>query len=177
MASQRPRLSTPHRRRQPARHHTLPTQRALQDMLAGMASLVHGTRAPTVTRTPAPVTPEKCEMEMTAAEFRTWRRSVESWSDQLSYYRWSEPGKVEVRRLSGCCDVPCGRTRAMLHSVVEKKLGGLKSSSVDRRLYLGVTGEEGKGNFRRCAGSACCLVCSFVTRYTDIAWHPMKENI
>ncbi|KAG0711126.1 hypothetical protein GWK47_021264 [Chionoecetes opilio] len=79
MASQRPRLSTPHWRRQPARHHTSPTQRALQDMLAGMASLVHGTRAPTVTRTPAPVTPEKCEMEMTAAEFHTWRRSVESW--------------------------------------------------------------------------------------------------
>ncbi|KAG0730583.1 hypothetical protein GWK47_027930 [Chionoecetes opilio] len=52
MASQRPRLSTPHWRRQPARH-TSPTQRALQDMLAGTASLVHGTRAPTVTRTPA----------------------------------------------------------------------------------------------------------------------------
>ncbi|KAG0712546.1 hypothetical protein GWK47_018255 [Chionoecetes opilio] len=48
-------------------------------MLAGTASLVHGTRAPTVTRTPASVTPEKCEMEMTAAEFRMWRRSVESW--------------------------------------------------------------------------------------------------
>ncbi|KAG0710287.1 hypothetical protein GWK47_023139 [Chionoecetes opilio] len=89
MASQRPRLSTPHRRRQPARHHTSPTQRALQDVLAGMASLVHGTRAPTVTRTPAPVTLEKCEMEITAAEFRTWRRSVSwvaltGWSDNAA---------------------------------------------------------------------------------------------
>ena len=48
-------------------------------MLVGMANLVSGIQAQVRTGMPVTVTPEKCEVEMTASAFRSWRRSMLSW--------------------------------------------------------------------------------------------------
>ena len=60
-------------------------QRAIESLQANMASLsIQGN----VTRTRGPLStaPEKCELEMSSAAFRSWRRSMVSW---LHLSKWT----------------------------------------------------------------------------------------
>ena len=68
-------------------------------MLVGMANLVNSSQAQVRTTRPPPatVTPEKCEGEMTAAAFRSWRRSMQSW---VSLNGWSDSVATQHIRLN-----------------------------------------------------------------------------
>ncbi|KAK4313454.1 hypothetical protein Pmani_015211 [Petrolisthes manimaculis] len=75
----------------------------LTGLLSNMASLATQ-RTSAGGRLPAGATPNKCEMEMKAAGFRTWRRSIETW---LRLAGWSNEEAVLHIRLLCAPDLQC----------------------------------------------------------------------
>ncbi|KAK4326778.1 hypothetical protein Pmani_002795 [Petrolisthes manimaculis] len=75
----------------------------LTGLLSNMASLATQ-RTSDGGRLPAGATPNKCEMEMTAAGFRTWRCSIETW---LRLAGWSNEEAVLHIRLLCAPDLQC----------------------------------------------------------------------
>ncbi|KAG0713911.1 hypothetical protein GWK47_015165 [Chionoecetes opilio] len=79
----------------------LAQQETIASLQASLASLSAAGQRPSG-RTPAGATPEKCELEMSSAGFRTWRRSVEAW---LSLSRWPDQEAVLHIRLLCVADL------------------------------------------------------------------------
>ena len=73
----------------------LAQQEVIASLQASLASLSTSSRR-IPGRTPAGATPEKCELEMSSAGFRTWRRSVEAW---LALAGWLDQDAVLHIRL------------------------------------------------------------------------------
>lgn len=100
----RPRFPTPRGSgaRVTRRPATNVSEADLASLLSNMASLA--TRRSPGNRPPAGATPVKCELEMTASGFRTWRRSVETW---LRLAGWPDEEAVLHIRLLCVPDLQC----------------------------------------------------------------------
>ena len=81
---------------QQARQTINEQQQAITTLQANMATLsTRGSATPT-SRVPPSAAPEKCDLEMTSAAFRSWRRSMECW---LLLCRWPQQEAVHHIRL------------------------------------------------------------------------------
>ena len=79
-----------------ARLTIIAQQHAITTLQADMATLsARGPAGPTP-RVPPSATPEKCDLEMTPAAFRSWRRSMECW---LHLCKWPQQEAVHHVRL------------------------------------------------------------------------------
>ena len=183
MSSQRPRYGTPRGRRRPAHSSTpAPTHRLLQDMLVGMANLVSGNRPSVSARPPATVTPEKCEGEMTAAAFRSWKRSMESW---ITLNGWpDEVATLHIRlncvpSLQCAIDArfPCNEWEQLTAKEALDAIAGLVLQSANQAVTWEsfftskqTAGEPMKTFFQRCASEA--IECEFKCPQCD---HDLAE--
>ncbi|KAK8398888.1 hypothetical protein O3P69_004170 [Scylla paramamosain] len=89
---------------QQARQTISDQQQAITTLQANMAALItRGNMAP-APRVPLLAAPEKCDLDMTPAAFRSWKRSMECW---LLLYKW--PRQEAVHHVRLLCGPPLQR--------------------------------------------------------------------